>query len=179
MTADKQIIWQGPGWRLQEETAVLPDGREMAISAIRHPGAVVLVPIRRQNSGWQVLVLQQYRPVIAQTILELPAGTLEWGEAYLPAAQRELREETGLRAETFTPLGEFWPVPGSSDEKMALYLAQNLSPAPLPQDEDEIIETEWRPLAELIEMAYDGRILDGKTVVALLRAERFLNDSAS
>lgn len=169
-----RLIWQGPGWRLNEETAVLPDGRIMTISAVRHPGAVVLIPIRGSGSATDVLMLHQFRPVINQTILELPAGTLEWGESVHPAAQRELREETGLRAADFTPLGQQWPVPGSSDELMNYFIVRDLTPDPLPQDDDEVIETEWLPLDELVAMALDGRIRDGKTIIGLLRVAHHL-----
>lgn len=174
MTQESNLIWQGPGWRLMSETAVLPNGRIMSISAIRHPGAVVIIPIQKQDNQRQVLLLNQYRPVINQTIVELPAGTLEWEEEQLPGAQRELREETGFRAEQLTFLGEFWPVPGSSDECMHFYLAEGLTPAPLPQDEDEHIETFWMPLQQAINMALNGEIKDGKTIIGLIKSAAHL-----
>ncbi len=174
MTQESNLIWQGPAWRLMSETAVLPDGRIMSISAIRHPGAVVIIPIQKQADQWQLLLINQYRPVINQTIVELPAGTLAWGEEWLPAAQRELREETGFRAEQLTYLGEFWPVPGSSDECMHFYLAEGLTPDPLPQDEDEQIEPFWLPLQQAIKMALNGEIKDGKTIIGLIKSATYL-----
>ena len=104
----------------------------------------------------------------------MPAGTRGWDEDWLVCAQRELREETGHRAETFTPLGQLWPAPGISDELMQLYLAETLSLAPLPGDEDEAIELTPMPLAELVEMAWNGRLQDAKSVVGILRTAHFL-----
>ncbi len=170
-----KLLWQqGDGWRLRLDTLQLPDGRTTQKGAIEHPGAVVLVPLRQSSTGPEVLMLRQYRHVLDSVILELPAGTRGWDEPWLTCAQRELREETGHRAEVFTSLGQIWPAPGLSDELMQLYLAENLTPAPLPGDEDEAIEVVAMPLAELEKMAWDGRLLDGKSVVAILRTAHLL-----
>jgi len=93
----------------------------------------------------------------------------------LQCAQRELREETGFRAAEMTPLGEIWPAPGFTDERMALFLATGLTPDPLPMDIDEDIVVETWPLAELAAMAIDGRLEDAKSVVSVLRAVHHLS----
>ena len=134
--ASKPVWQQGDSWRLRLDTLQLPDGRTLEKAAVEHPGAVVLVPLWPSVNGPEVLMLRQYRHVLDQTILELPAGTRGWEEDWLACAQRELREETGHRAAKFTPLGQIWPAPGISDELMQLYLAEELTPAPLPVDED-------------------------------------------
>ena len=172
---DSTPIWQQvDGWRLRLDTLQLPNGRTIQKGAVEHPGSVVLVPLRPSDSGLEVLMLRQYRHVLNQTILELPAGTRGWEEEWLACAQRELREETSHRAEIFTPLGEIWPAPGISDELMHLYLAEGLTPAPLPGDEDEAIEVISMPLADLVEMAWNGRLQDAKSVVGILRAAHHL-----
>jgi len=170
-----RIVWQGK-WRLRVDSFRLPDGRLYERGVIDHPGAVVLVPLLPGDGadGPRVLMLRQYRPALERTILELPAGTREADEPWLTCAQRELREETGRRAASFTPLGEVWAAPGLSNERMALFLAEGLSADPLPMDADEEIAVEARPLAELVAMALDGRLDDAKSVVALLRAARHL-----
>jgi ADP-ribose pyrophosphatase len=137
---------------------------------VDHPGAVVLVPVR----GDQLLMLRQFRVSLDETILELPAGTREPGEDWLVCAQRELREETGLKADNLISLGRVWPMPGVSNEVIAFYLATNLTASPLPADSDEIIELEWVGLAHLRQMALDGRIQDGKSVIGILRAAHYL-----
>ena len=168
-----RIVWQGK-WRLRVDTFRLADGRVYERGAIDHPGAVVIVPLLPGDGGPQVLMLRQYRPALDLTILELPAGTREPDEPWLLCAQRELREETGQRAATFTALGEVWAAPGLTNERMAVFLAEGLSGDPLPMDEDEQITVEPWPLAELAAMAIDGRLDDAKSVVGILRAARHL-----
>lgn len=171
-----RIVWQGK-WRLRVDSFRLADGRLYERGVIDHPGAVVLLPLLPgdDSEGPRVLMLRQYRPALERTILELPAGTREPDEPWATCAQRELREETGQRAATFTSLGEVWAAPGLSNERMALFLAEELSADPLPMDIDEEIAVEAHPLAELVVMALDGRLDDAKSVIAILRAARHLN----
>lgn len=164
----KPLWQQGGSWRLRLDTLQLPNGRTLEKATVEHPGAVVLVPLRPSANGPEVLMLRQYRHALDQVILELPAGTRGWDEDWLDCAQRELREETGHRAEKFTMLGPIWAAPGISDELMQLYLAEDLSPAPLPGDEDEMIELVPLPLAELVEMAWNGRLQDAKSIIGIL-----------
>lgn len=169
------IAWRGPSWRLRVENLALTDGSILERGFIEHPGAVVIAPLRyRADHQPELLMLRQYRPAIQETILELPAGTRGWHEEWLACAQRELQEETGYRAETFTPLGDIWPAPGLSNELMVLYLATGLTPAPLPADVDEIIQLQPMLLTELVTMAQDGRIRDAKSVVGIWRTAVFL-----
>ena len=170
------IAWQkADSWRLQVETAVLSDNTTHQRARIEHPGAVVLVPLQDGPNGSELLMLRQYRHALDETILELPAGTRGWDEDWLLCAQRELREETGCRAETFTFLGEIWPTPGLSNELMRIYLAVGLQPDPLPQDADEEIEVVAIPFVDLLAMAGDGRIRDAKSIIGILRAAQQLH----
>ncbi len=171
-----RIVWNGRSWQLRAVQSRLPNGEIIERAFINHPGAVVLVPLRQTPSGPEVLMLRQYRAALQQTILELPAGTREWAEDWLVCAQRELREETGYRAATFTPLGEIWPAPGVSNELMHLYLAVGLEPDPLPGDADEEISVAPMPLADLLTMAQNGRIRDAKSIIGLLRTAEYLNN---
>lgn len=166
-----RIEWTGESWRLRVEKAVRPDGSSVEKGYLEHPGAVVLVPLRSEH---EVLMVRQYRRTVGEALLELPAGTRGWEEAWLACAQRELREETGYRATTLTPLGRVWAAPGYSDEVMALYLARGLHPAPLSADFDEEIEVTPMPLKEVTTMARDGRLQDAKSVVGILRAAAYL-----
>ncbi len=167
---DVKVVWGGKSWRFLEEKWVMEDGTVLNRGRIQHPGAVVIIPLQ----GEHVLMLKQYRFVLNETILECPAGTREWDEAWLACAQRELREETGYRAERLEPLGQTWPAPGVTDELMTFYLARDLTYDPLPADVDEQIEVAAYPLAELVAMALDGRLKDGKSVIGVLRAAAFL-----
>jgi len=167
-----RIEWAGESWRLRVEEIVRPDGSSVEKGYLEHPGAVVLVPLRNDD---EVLMVRQYRLTVGEAILELPAGTCGWDEEWIACAQRELREETGYRATTFTSLGRIWAAPGYSDEVMALYLATGLQLAPLSADFDEVIELAPMPLGELVTMARDGRLLDAKSVVGILRAATYLS----
>ncbi len=168
---DGAVVWAGRSWRLRVRRVTQADGSTIEKGSIEHPGAVVLVPY--QDDG-AVLMLRQYRATLGQTILELPAGTRGWQEAWLSCAQRELREETGYRAATLTPLGEAWAAPGYSDEVMRFYLASGLQADPLPADVDEEISLAPVALAELLEMARDGRLRDAKSVAGIVRAAAHL-----
>ncbi len=171
---ETQIVWQGKSWNLRLEPYTLANGVMVEKAFIDHPGAVVLVPLVETDNGYEILMLRQYRHALRQTILELPAGTRGWDEDWLLCAQRELQEETGFRAAKLESLGEFWPAPGVSNELMALYLARDLTPDPLPQDIDEEIEVVSLPLPELVAMAQNGRLQDAKSVVGILRAAAVL-----
>jgi ADP-ribose pyrophosphatase len=168
--AKTQIEWEGKSWRLRVGEVERPDGVVVERGYIEHPGAVVLVPLL----GEKVLMLLQYRWTVDEMVLELPAGTRGWDEDWLACAQRELREETGYQAESFISLGEVWAAPGVSDERMAIYLATELTPAPLAADFDELIEVEPVSLDKLVAMALDGRLEDAKSVVGILRAAEYL-----
>jgi ADP-ribose pyrophosphatase len=146
------------------------DGTIQESGIIDHPGSVVIVPLM----GKQVLMLRQYRLALDETILELPAGTRGWDEDWLACAQRELREETGYRADAWKSLGRIWPAPGITNELMAVYLATDLTPDPLTGDPDEVIEVQQLPLIDLVQMAADGRIQDAKSIVGLHRAAVYL-----
>jgi ADP-ribose pyrophosphatase len=173
-----RLVWDDK-WRVRVHTLALPDGRLIERATVEHPGAVVLVPVRPVAGGYEVLILRQYRLALGHDILELPAGTREAAEPWTACAQRELREETGYRAGQLIPLGEVWPAPGLSDERMALFLALDLAADPLPGDVDEAIELLTMPLEELAAMALDGRLEDGKSIIALLRAARHLSAEAT
>ncbi len=170
---ESQILYDGK-WRFCVDKVILPSGLGMEMAYVDHPGSIVLVPILDEK----ILMIEQFRPVLDQTILELPAGTLEVGENRLLGAQRELREETGYRAATLTPLGTMLPSPGATNEVMHILLASDLTWDPLPMDEDESIQLRPLALAELLPMALTGEIPDAKSVVGILRANHYLSVSA-
>jgi ADP-ribose pyrophosphatase len=165
-----RVQWQGDSWQLRVVDQHLPDGSTVAKGVIDHPGSVLIVPL----DGEQVLMLSQYRLALDKWILELPAGTRETDETWLACARRELREETGYQASKWTELGRVWPAPGLTNEVMAVFLAENLSYAPLAGDADEEIEVRPTPLDDLVAMALDGRLLDAKSVVGLSRVAAYL-----
>ncbi len=170
----EQTLWEGSSWRFRVETLALPDECKMERGKIVHPGAVVLVPVFQVEETPQIVMIRQFRHALNETILELPAGTRGWDEDWLVCAQRELQEETGYRADSFTELGEIWPSPGVSDELMKLYLATGLQSDPLPADVDEEIEVVPMSLATCIKMVQNGRIRDAKTIVGVWKTAVYL-----
>ena len=142
-----------------------PDGIEHTKQIVRHPGAVALLPL--VDDG-RVCLVQNYRVSVGQTLIELPAGTLEPGEDPAEAARRELAEETGYRAARVEHLATFYMSPGILDERMHLYLATGLVPGPMSLDAGEDIRPLLVTLPEALAMVRDGRIRDAKSMLGLL-----------
>jgi ADP-ribose pyrophosphatase len=168
------IIWEEKSWHLYVTERTLPGGTRHESVYIDHPGSVVLVPWQESDQGQEVLMLRQYRHSLRDSILELPAGTREWGEDLLVCAQRELREETGFSAKEFISLGHCWPAPGITNEVMNLYLAKGLQYDPLQKDLDEEIEVITYNFDDLFAMAIGGRLQDAKSVVGIIRTASYL-----
>jgi ADP-ribose pyrophosphatase len=147
------------------DTIRFPDGHEADRIVVQHPGAVALVVVD-DLGRW--LLVRQYRHPAGRDLLEIPAGTLEPGEAPEVTAAREVREETGYAAARLERLGGAWMAPGFCSEYITYYLATGLTHDPLPQDRDEYIADPVPvTLAELDKAIAAGEIEDGKTLVAL------------
>lgn len=144
-------------------------GREHRREVVRHPGAVVIVPVRRDAAGAASIVFIRNRRVAVDARLwELPAGKLEPGEDPADAARRELVEETGYRCGRLTGLGAFYTSPGFTDEHMHAFLAEELEPGPTAHEPGEDIEVATISARQAWAMAASGEIEDGKTLAALL-----------
>lgn len=135
-----------------------------AREVVEHRGAVAAVPLLPDGS---VLLVRQYRHAIGAALLEIPAGTLEPGEDAGAALQRELSEEIGMRAGEVRHLVSFLPSPGFLTEAVHVFLARDLSPHPLPAEEEDI-EVVRLPLTEAQAMVLRGEIRDAKSIIALL-----------
>lgn len=130
---------------------------------VRHPGAVAIVAV---DDDEQIVLVRQPRPAVRQRLLELPAGTLEPGEDPLACAQRELAEEVGLRGGRWRELGAFWTSPGFLDQRMHVFLAEDLEQGEAEQEEDEKIEIVRWPAVELEDRI--AELEDAKTIAGLL-----------
>ncbi len=138
---------------------------------VLHPGAVALIPI---NSNGKLLLVKQWRRAAQKILVELPAGTLEKDEDPLFCADRELREETGMRAKTITLLTGFYSAPGILSEYLYLYLAQELTPDPLIGDDTEDIDQLTVSIDEAAQMIQSGEIIDAKTILGILWYQQWL-----
>jgi ADP-ribose pyrophosphatase len=141
-----------------------PDDQVLVLDIVAHVGAVTILPLDEQDRIWFV---RQYRHAAGQVLLELPAGTLEKGEAPEACARREIREETGLAAGRIEKVGEFFLAPGYSTEYMHVFLATDLSPDPLPGDADEFLSVAAIPVDQVKRMVASGEIKDAKSLAAL------------
>jgi ADP-ribose pyrophosphatase len=153
---------------LSSERLRYANGREYDLDLVRHPGAAAVVAI---DDGGRVCLVRQYRHGVQDFLWEIPAGKLDGGEAPELCAVRELAEETGVTARQWMPLGIYIPAPGIFTEIIHLYLARDLlvgTPAP---DSDEDLELQWLPLDQAIGMLLRGEWNDGKTALALMRAQ--------
>ena len=153
-----------PKFAVERRDVRLQDGRLVQREVIVHPGAVVILPILADGS---IVLIRNYRFAAEDTLLELPAGTLEAGEDPQDCAARELEEETGYRAEQIEPLGEFFTSPGILSERMRAYLATGLSEVGQNLDDTEEIEVEIMRPDKIRQLIVDGQLIDGKTIAVL------------
>ncbi len=172
---DSQDIFDGFVLHVKKDTIKLPNGNEATREIIRHIGAVCVVPVTDDN---KVIMERQFRYPIDRVITEIPAGKLDdKNENRLMAAKRELREETGYEADEWLDLGIYYPAPAYSDEKITMYLAKGLHKGERDLDEDEFLNVEEIPIKSLVDDILSGKITDGKTQVAILKAAAHLNIS--
>jgi ADP-ribose pyrophosphatase len=161
-----ETAYEGRLFNVSLDTLEMDGGVVAYRETIRHPGAVAMVPV---DADGNLLLVTQYRHAAGRRLLELPAGTLEKGEAPLAAVSRELQEEVGFVPGAIEPLGGIFVAPGYTSEYIHIFLCTDLVASRLDADEDEDIEVEVRTLAEALEAIESGEICDGKSVVGILR----------
>ena len=168
-----KLIFDGKVLHLYKDDIALPDGRGAFREYVRHIGAVCVVPVTDEG---EVICVKQYRYPIAEVVLEIPAGKLDYkGENPEAAARRELREETGAVSGKLTYMGKYYSSPAILDECIYMYLAEDLEFGDNELDEDEFIEVERIPIDELADMICNGDVIDGKTQAGVLRAIHLIN----
>jgi ADP-ribose pyrophosphatase len=164
-------LLQGRTFKIRRDYLKTPDGKETKLEIVEHGGSVVVIPVDEQGNMWFV---RQYRHAAGMNLLELPAGTRDGDEPYEECAAREIREETGMGADTLIKVGEFYLAPGYSTEFMGVFLATELKPDPLKADDDEFLSVEKMSVKEAFEMAGRGEMPDAKSLAALLLAKPHL-----
>jgi ADP-ribose pyrophosphatase len=167
----RRLAFRGRVFHVDQERVLLSNGRQTTLDIVRHRGSVVLIP---QPSAGQVILIRQYRHAIRRWIWELPAGSLERGEAPARAARRECEEEIGLTPARVRRLGTYFPTPGFCDERMIFYRCDRLKrPAsPVAGDPDEQITSRVFSFDAAWRLVRRGRIVDLKTIVGLLTVSR-------
>jgi ADP-ribose pyrophosphatase len=166
-----KTAYQGRLLQVREDAVRLPDRHTATREYVIHPGAVLIIPL----IGPQTVLLEyQYRYALRRHFYELPAGKAEPGEAALATAQRELLEETGYEARNWRHLATTYPCVGYSNEKVELYLAQNLAYRGHQREHGEFLDVVPLALAEALEWIRRGEISDTKTIMGLLWLEALL-----
>ncbi len=172
---DRQVVHTGTYMTFTRDTVLDPEGKTHTRDIVLHPGAVTVVAILADR---RLVLVRQYRHAAGEALLELPAGTLDRQpddsmEEPLLAAKRELREETGYRADSWRDLGTFFTAPGFASELMTLFLATDVTPDPTHTgpDPDERLNVELLPFDEALALAHSGGLRDAKTIIGVLLAD--------
>ena len=174
ITNKSEEIYDGQVVHLFKDAVQLPNGKEAIREVVRHIGAVGIVPMTEDG---KVIMEKQYRYPLGRIVTEIPAGKLDSKtEDRLAAAKRELEEETGLVADEWISLGAYIPAAAYCDEVIELYLAKGLHQGVRNLDEDEFLNIVAVDIQELVDDIMAGKIADGKTMAALLKAYYFLKD---
>ena len=160
----RQEIFNGHIVNLRVDEVELPNGQKGRREVVRHGAAVAIVALDEEQN---IIMVRQYRYATEQLMLEIPAGLIEADEDPLAAAQRELEEETGLRAHVWEELSRFYSSPGFCDELIYLYLATDLYLGQSNPDEDEFIESARFPLSFARQMMQLSELHDSKTIIGI------------
>ena len=162
-----KIIYRGRVATLSLDTFRMPGGEFLLRETIQHPPSVVILPVFEDG---RILLIRQFRHAVGRFIYEIPAGTREPKEPLLACAKRELIEETGYGACRWHRICDFYPAPGISTERMALYVASGLfvPKKKLAMDEDEQITVRITPQRKVLRMVRNNEIIDAKSIIGIL-----------
>lgn len=163
-------VFSGRMLKVHCDVVRLPNGNTSVREYVRHPGAVLAVPLFDDG---RVLLERQFRYPHGRDFIELPAGKLEPGEPHLETAKRELLEETGYVAAEWIRLGVIHPSIGYTDESIEMFIARGLEKREGKLDDEEFLECFTVPFEDAVAMVRDGRITDAKTIAALLWVRAF------
>lgn len=163
-------LFQAKRFVVEEVSEELRDGSSLVRHIVRHPGAVVILPVIDEET---VCLVHTYRAAIDRWNLELPAGTLDKGLPPSEVAKLELLEETGYRASEWTHVHTFAMSPGILDERMHFYVAKQLTAGEAQREVGEQMENRILTWAEIDRLLRDRQIIDAKTLVALLWYMRY------
>lgn len=166
-----ETVYEGVIFTITHDTVELEDGQQDIRDVLLHHGGVCVIPVTDDN---QIYLVKQFRYPFGRVTREVPAGKLEKGEDHSVCGRRELLEETGCTCEEYIYLGEMLPTPAYNSEITHMYLARGLKFVGQSLDHNEFLDVEKIPLAEAVQLVMDGKLADGKTQIAILKAARML-----
>ena len=169
-TLSSKTVYKGRVFWITRDEVTEPGGVHATRDVIRHNGSVVILAVDTKTNPADpgILLIRQWRHAANQFLLELPAGRIEPGEKLIPAAKRELIEETGYRAKKWSRHIKYFASPGFLTEAMNILLAEDLTLGQATPEDDEKIELHMTPLSEVLRLIHAGKILDGKTLIGVL-----------
>lgn len=166
----RDLVCNGAIIDYYKDTIQVPNGNVVKWDFIGHKGAAAVVPVTKDG---KILMVRQYRNALERNTLEVPAGGLNGtDEPTKIAAARELEEETGFRSENLEFLISIYTTVAFCNEKIDIYVAHDLIPGKQNLDEDEFINVDAFSPQELVDMIYEGKIQDAKTICAILAYSR-------
>ena len=167
-----QVVYAGTYLSTEQQTVVLPDGRQAIRDIVRPPNAVAIVPI---DDDGRIHLVRQYRPAIQQAIYEIPAGIIDHGERPVTTARRECEEEIGLRPRRLLKLCTFYSAVGFSTGSIQLFLAQGLTAGRgLRHDATEFLEVHAMPFEQAYRWVLSNKFVDAKSIIGILWAQQRL-----
>ncbi len=161
-----ELLYDGKIIRVERDIVQLEDGSEATREVVRHPGGVCVLALTDQE---EALIVRQFRYPYREVTVEIPAGKLEYGEDPETCGKRELLEECGCTADSFTYLGKLYPTPAYNTEIIRFYLATGLHFGQQALDEQEFLDVERIPFEELLDAVLRDEIPDAKTQTAILK----------
>jgi ADP-ribose pyrophosphatase len=163
-----KVVYRGPAFWVTSEQVLEPTGVKTLREVVRHTGSVVVLATDERGKEPEILLERQYRHAASSFLWELPAGRIDMGEKPLPAAKRELLEETGYTARRWKKILHFFASPGFVAEPMTVFWARDLREGIAEPEDDEVIEINFVPLSKAMRMVERGVIRDAKTIASIL-----------
>lgn len=166
-------VYRGGFFEVFKDEVRLPDGKTATREYIKHPGAVMMLPVLDDR---RVVLVRQFRYPVGQHFIEIAAGKLEPGEEPLATAKRELVEECGYEAASWQHIMTFHPCIGYSNERIEFYLARDLTHVGNGPDEGEFLEVLHMTFDEAFQAVRDGKITEVKAIIGLMWLEQAVRD---
>lgn len=168
---EREFVYKGNIISMYRDHITIDDTQNVIFDYIDHKGAAAMIPV---NKDGNILMVSQYRNAINRDTLEIPAGGMNLGETMLECAMRECEEETGYRPKNAEHLIDIYTTVAFCNEKIGIFYTEELETTKQHLDDDEYINVKAYPIDELIQMIYDGKINDAKTISGLLAYKQLM-----